>query len=440
MMGKVKNRRKSLNSSKKMRRSVKNSKNLIVKEMISKTVAMNINEPNASAVDVIEDNNENSLSTDELKSIKMVSPKVTVPNITNDEIIDITNITGGDSTFENSPTVSHKKTALNINNDEIIDITDITITSNTHEDVHKQFSSDTLLFDVDDDVQIIDVPTCVQNKSIELITISDDSDEENTSNQESVEKPNSFKSVHERLGIPTTSTVKSSYNSPLRNRKRKWEEENINKFISLGDNLGGFIIDTQKISPNSQNFITLKKKPVKKFKPHVSSISTTSRTNRKLRPIIIDGLNIGFAHGSGTFSGKGIELCIKFFTDLGHKDVIAFIPQHRQGPPGSESNTILNNLVKKGQICFTPSRKVQNTRMTCHDDRIILNYAHKCDGVVVSNDNYRDLYEESEAFKEIIENRQVMVTFVRDEIIVPEDQYNRRSTIRSLSDILCFPE
>lgn len=38
-----------------------------------------------------------------------------------------------------------------------------------------------------------------------------------------------------------------------------------------------------------------------------------------------------------------------------------------------------------------------------------------------------------------------MVTFVRDEIIVPDDQYNRRhgeSTrhVRSLSDILCFSE
>ncbi|XP_060859088.1 probable ribonuclease ZC3H12C [Metopolophium dirhodum] len=401
---------------------------------------MNINEPNASVVYVIEDNNDNPLSTDELKSIKTVSSKVTVPNITNDEIIDIT---GGDSSFENSPTINHKKTALNINNDEIIDITNITITSNTQEDVHKQFSSDTILFDDDDDnddVQIIDVPTCVQNKSIELVTILDDSDEENTSNQEPVKKPNSFKSVHKRLGIPTTGTVKSSYNSPLRNRKRKLEEEYITKPNSLGDNLGGFIIDTQKMSSNSQNFIALSKKPVKKFKPQVSSTSTTSRTKRKLRPIIIDGLNIGFAHGSGTFSAKGIELCIQFFTDLGHTDVIVFIPQHRQGPPGSTSNIILNNLVKKGQVCFTPSRKVQNTRMTCHDDRIILNYAHKCDGVVVSNDNYRDLYDESEAFKEIIENRQVMVTFVRDEIIVPEDQYNQKTTIRTLSDILCFPE
>lgn len=292
-MGKVKNRRKSLVSIKKRRRS---SKKLTVKKIISKTVAMDINGPNASVVDVIKNDHDNSLSTDELKSINTVSSKVTVPNITDDEIIDITNITGGDTTFEKS-TVNHKKIALNINNDEIIDITDITITSNTHEDVRKQFSNDPILFNDDDDnddVQIIDDPTCDQNKSIELITISDDSDEENTLIKESVVKPSNFKSVHERLGIPTTSTVKNSYISPLRNRKRKWVEENITKFNSLGDNLGGFVIDKQKIS-NSPNFITLEKKPVKKFKPHVSSTGTTSRTNRKLRPIIIDGLNIGFA-------------------------------------------------------------------------------------------------------------------------------------------------
>jgi len=101
--------------------------------------------------------------------------------------------------------------------------------------------------------------------------------------------------VHERLGISTTGTIKSSYNSPLRNRKRKWEEANITRFNYLGDNLGGFIIDKQKMSSNSQNFIALDKKPVKKFKQHVSSTGTTSNTNKKLRPIIIDGLNIGFA-------------------------------------------------------------------------------------------------------------------------------------------------
>uniref|UniRef100_A0A2H8U1Y0 Putative ribonuclease ZC3H12D n=1 Tax=Melanaphis sacchari TaxID=742174 RepID=A0A2H8U1Y0_9HEMI len=437
-MGKVK--RRSLRQQKR-----RQSKRLIKKKYISITPTMDINETKISAVEPIEiiENNDNSLSAetpiDVLKSMKTVSSKVTEPNITSDEIIDITNITAEDIAFENFETVN-KKPVLNINNDEIIDITDITIISDKYEDPPGQFPSDKILHDDDDDddVQIIDVPT---RDSIELITILDDSDEENTLNQNSIRKPISFNSVHERLGNSTKGTIKSSYNSPLRNRKRRWDEENLAR---LDNNLGAFVIDKQKISNDkqnlSQNFITLKPKAVKISKPHLASTVTTPSANRKLRPIIIDGLNIGHAHGSGVFSGKGIELCIQFFTDLGHKDIVAFIPQHRQGPPGSESNTILNKLVKKGQICFTPSRKVQNLRMTCYDDRIILNYAHQCGGVVVSNDNYRDLYDESEAFKEIIENRQVMVTFVRDQIIVPEDQYNRKSTIRSLSDILRFPE
>ncbi|XP_060841641.1 uncharacterized protein LOC132922247 isoform X1 [Rhopalosiphum padi] len=449
-MGKIK-KRKSLDSLKKLRRSKRrrSSKKFVEKKTVSKTLTMDINESNVNVVEsdeVIEDD-DNSLPTDILKSMKTVSSKVTKPDIISDEIIDITNITDENIAIENFHTVNHKKTTLNIDNDDIIDITDITITNDKYENVPKQFSSDTILSDDDvdddddsddDDVQIIDV---TNRDSIELITISDDSDEENTSNQNSIENPISFKPVDKCLDISTKSIIKNSYNSPLRNRKRRWDEENITK---LDNNLGAFVIDKQKISNNkqnlSQNFITLEQKAFKISKPHVSSTITTSSSNRKLRPIVIDGLNIGHAHGSGTFSGKGIELCIQFFTDLGHTDVIAFIPQHRQGPPGSESNTILNKLVKKGQICFTPSRKVQNLRMTCHDDRIILKYAHQCGGVVVSNDNYRDLYDESEAFKEIIENRQVMVTFVRDQIIVPEDQYNRRSTIRSLSDILRFPE
>lgn len=35
----------------------------------------------------------------------------------------------------------------------------------------------------------------------------------------------------------------------------------------------------------------------------------------------------------------------------------------------------------------------------------MLNYAHNHGGVVVSNDNYRDLYNENEGFKDIIESR-----------------------------------
>lgn len=76
-----------------------------------------------------------------------------------------------------------------------------------------------------------------------------------------------------------------------------------------------------------------------------------------------------FSHGCGVFSGKGISLCVKYFENRGHKNVVAFIPQHRQGPNGSKLNTMLNKLAKIGNVCFTPSRKVQTLRMTCYEGR-----------------------------------------------------------------------
>jgi len=292
-MGRIK-KRKSLDSLKKVRRSkrtstVKSSKNSIAKKMLSSTPTMDINETKVSVdepIEIIEDD-DNSLPTDVLESMKTVTSEATEPNITSDEIIDITedstNITFEDIKLENFQTKDHKETAIDINNDDIIDITDITITNNKYENAPRQFPGENLLFD-DDDVQIID-------NSIELI-ILDDSEEENTSNQNSIEKPISFKSVHERLGNST----KSSYKSPLRHRKRRWNEENI---TGLDNNLGAFVIDKQKMSNNkqnsSQNFIMLKQKAVKIPKPYVSSTVTTSSTTRKLRPIVIDGLNIGHA-------------------------------------------------------------------------------------------------------------------------------------------------
>ena len=53
-------------------------------------------------------------------------------------------------------------------------------------------------------------------------------------------------------------------------------------------------------------------------------------------------------------------------------------------------------------------------RIVCHDDRYILNLAAETDGVVVSNDNYRELIMDKPEYRKIIEERILMYSFVND--------------------------
>lgn len=40
--------------------------------------------------------------------------------------------------------------------------------------------------------------------------------------------------------------------------------------------------------------------------------------------------------------------------------------------------------------------------MVCYDDRYILKLAAQTDGIVVSNDNYRDLCQENAEFRKVV--------------------------------------
>lgn len=47
------------------------------------------------------------------------------------------------------------------------------------------------------------------------------------------------------------------------------------------------------------------------------------------------------------------------------------------------------------------------------------------DGIVVSNDNYRDLVQESSEFKKVVEERVLMYSFVNDRFMPPDDPLGR---------------
>jgi len=144
-----------------------------------------------------------------------------------------------------------------------------------------------------------------------------------------------------------------------------------------------------------------------------------------LRPIVIDGSNIAHAHGknTGIFSIKGIELVIEYFVNRGHKTVKAFLPQLQLNKNNFE---VLSRLEQEGHVVFTPSRRVGNQTISSYDDRMILDYATEKGAIVISRDNFRDIYEEDTKYKETIEKRVLMPTFVdRDTLMFPPDPLGR---------------
>lgn len=87
---------------------------------------------------------------------------------------------------------------------------------------------------------------------------------------------------------------------------------------------------------------------------------------------------------------------------------------HLYHPPDQH---ILRELEKKKILVFTPSRRVGGKRVVCYDDRFIVKLAYESDGVVVSNDTYRDLQGERQEWKRFIEERLLMYSFVNDKYV-----------------------
>ncbi|XP_015241750.1 PREDICTED: NEDD4-binding protein 1-like [Cyprinodon variegatus] len=146
-----------------------------------------------------------------------------------------------------------------------------------------------------------------------------------------------------------------------------------------------------------------------------------------LRAIIIDGSNVAMSHGLGHFfSCRGIALAVQHFWDRGHRHISALVPQWRQkSDPRIKEQHYMTDLQNLGLLSYTPSREVQGKRISSYDDRLILQLAQRNDGVIVTNDNLRDLCDETPVWRDIIKKRLLQYTFVGDLFMVPDDPLGR---------------
>ncbi|KAJ2945724.1 hypothetical protein O0L34_g565 [Tuta absoluta] len=149
-----------------------------------------------------------------------------------------------------------------------------------------------------------------------------------------------------------------------------------------------------------------------------------------LRHIVIDGSNVAMSHGNKElFSCRGIEICVAWFRARGHKEITAFIPKWRKEASRPDNpvadRDALERLERDRVLVYTPSRLLGGKRLVCYDDRYILRLAAETDGIVVSNDNYRDLAAESPDFRKVVEERLLMYSFVNDRFMPPDDPLGR---------------
>ncbi|KAK6187628.1 hypothetical protein SNE40_005608 [Patella caerulea] len=145
-----------------------------------------------------------------------------------------------------------------------------------------------------------------------------------------------------------------------------------------------------------------------------------------LRHIVIDGSNVAMSHGNKeVFSCRGIQLAVEYFRARGHKKITVFVPQWRKESSRPDAQIkdqeIMKQLEKERVLVFTPSRRVGGRRIVCYDDRYVLDVAHSNNGIVVSNDNYRDLYNEKPQYKKVAEEQLLQYVFVDDQFMPPED-------------------
>ncbi|XP_039202816.1 probable ribonuclease ZC3H12D [Crotalus tigris] len=178
-----------------------------------------------------------------------------------------------------------------------------------------------------------------------------------------------------------------------------------------------------------------------------SSTEEPNEATGHLRPIVIDGSNVAMSHGNKeVFSCLGIQLVVDWFKQRGHQYIKVFVPswrkeQSRFDTPVTDQH-ILESLAKQAILIYTPSRKIKGKRMICYDDRYIVKLAYEQDGVIVSNDNFRDLQNENPEWKWFIEQRLLMYSFVNDKFMPPDDPLGRHgpSLDNFLSKKPLFPE
>ena len=127
----------------------------------------------------------------------------------------------------------------------------------------------------------------------------------------------------------------------------------------------------------------------------------------RARPIIIDGVDVGLDHGRGTFSFLRIVMVVADWQQRGHK-VEVIMPPEVDPNPGSHQAMMLDLAARNG-------------------------------GLVISRDEFGDLYGQKASWDRVIEERLMPQLFYSPEWVVwPRFPFAHLEDWRSFEELIRF--
>eukprot|EP00004_Rigifila_ramosa_P016949 TRINITY_DN4072_c0_g1_i1.p1 TRINITY_DN4072_c0_g1~~TRINITY_DN4072_c0_g1_i1.p1 ORF type:complete len:138 (+),score=28.07 TRINITY_DN4072_c0_g1_i1:133-546(+) len=121
------------------------------------------------------------------------------------------------------------------------------------------------------------------------------------------------------------------------------------------------------------------------------------------------------------FSCKGIQIVINFYREKGYT-VVAFLPQYYLSTKIAKMDAkhkvddmkLLQSLVDQELLVLTPSQD--------YDDSYSIEYARKHNGMIISNDIFRDHNDKEADMGEWLKQHCISYTFVADEFLPNPDR------------------
>ncbi|KAL5105007.1 putative ribonuclease ZC3H12C [Taenia crassiceps] len=231
------------------------------------------------------------------------------------------------------------------------------------------------------------------------------------------------------------------WNSLTRNKTRNQKKQQKKEQALLGPVVDRDFADLGGVSPPSSS--GTQKAAKSASRPRIRNraqscdqLGTPLKEVRRLRPIVIDGANV--AHGessNSTFNVLNLRCVINYFVQRGHEEIAVVLPSDGQTPCAA----VFSPTEIAKYFVFTPVRRLDRgvRPQKTDDDSVILQYAQEKDGVVISNDQYRDWLKARPEFRDLIENRVIPYSLRMGTFIISYYPLGKHKP--HLDEILAFP-